>query len=42
MIEGEIYTLASGTTFAYKAIDGTYIYHYICINDENDVRVKKR
>lgn len=40
MIEGEIYTLASGTTFAYKAIEGTYIYHYICVNDAGDVRVK--
>lgn len=40
MIEGEIYTLASGTMFAYKAIEGTYIYHYICVNDVGDVRVK--
>jgi hypothetical protein len=40
MIEGEIYTLTSGTIFAYKAIDGTYIYHYICVNDAGEVRVK--
>lgn len=40
MIEGEIYTLASGTMFAYKDDDGSSIYHYICVNGSNEVRVK--
>lgn len=40
MIEGEIYTLASGTMFAYRSNDEIWIYHYICVNDDNEVRVK--
>lgn len=40
MIEGEIYTLTSGSMFAYKYMDDEFIYHYICVHGEDDVRVK--
>lgn len=40
MIEGEIYALASGATFAYQSNNGSWIYHYICVNDDGRVRIK--
>lgn len=40
MIEGAIYTRADGTMFAYKSMDEEWIYHYICVTNDDDVIVK--
>ena len=41
MIEGELYVLASSPkcVFAYKSKSGRTIYHYACVNNDDEVRI---